>query len=204
MTDDDLRAALARLDPAPRSVPPLSVELLERTMTVTTESTTESTPETAAPRRRTPWPAAVAAAVVLAAAGGAYVLTSGSDDEPAGGTLELALPGGSPTMMSCLRVTEGVPTLQAMTVAFAGTVTAVDASRVELSVERWYRGGGEAGQVVLRNAPEQQQALLGATDFRVGEDYLVSAGEDLTVSVCGLSGPAEPVLQGVYDEAYGG
>jgi len=201
MTDDQLRDALARLDPAPRSVPPLSPELLERAMT----TTTERTPDTAAGGpRRTPWLAAAAAAVVLAAAGGAYVLTSGSDPEPAGEPLELALPGGGPTMMSCLPVTEGVSALQAMTVAFAGTVTSVDASRVELSVERWYRGGDGADAVVLRNAPEQQQALLGATEFEVGEDYLVSAGEDRTVSVCGLSGPAEPTLQGVYDEAYGG
>jgi hypothetical protein len=32
----------------------------------------------------------------------------------------------------------------------------------------------------------------------------VSAGEDLTVSVCGLSGPATADLQSVYDDAYGG
>lgn len=198
MTDDELRAALSRIDPAPRSLPPLSRELLERTMT---------TDPTAAPTqtaRRVPWPAAAAAAVVLAGAGGAYLLTSGSEPEPTGTALELALPGGDPTMMSCLPVTEGVPALRSMTLAFAGTATAVSDTEVELSVERWYRGGDDVGTVVLRNQPQVQQALLGATQFEVGQDYLVSAGEDRTVSVCGLTGPAEPTLQGVYDEAYGG
>lgn len=199
MTDDDLRAALSRLDPAPRSVPPLSPELLERTMTTTVEPAVEPTP----PAGRSPRLLAAAAAVLLAVAGGAYLLTSGSDTEPDAEPVELALPGADTTMMSCLPISEGVSALQAMQVAFAGTATAVSEEQVELEVDRWYRGG-EAGTVVLRNAPEMQQALVGATRFEVGEDYLVSAGEDRTVSVCGLSGPATPELQAVYDEAYGG
>ena len=193
MTDDELRAALSRIDPAPLSVPPLSAELLERTMTTTAEPVLDPSPAS----RRSPRLLAAAAAVLAAAAGGAYVLTSGSDADP----VELALPGNDTTMMSCLPISEGISALQAMQVAFAGTATAVSEEQVELEVDRWYRGG-EAGTVVLRNAPEMQQALVGATRFEVGEDYLVSAGEDRTVSVCGLSGPATPELQAVYDEAY--
>jgi len=48
MTDDELRTALAKADPAPRSVPPLSRELLERTMT--SDLMIETAP--AAPARR--------------------------------------------------------------------------------------------------------------------------------------------------------
>lgn len=187
MTDDELRAGLAATDPAPRSVPPLSRELLERTMTSTLET----------PARRRTWLPAAAAAVVIAAAAGAYALTSGGEQSE----LRLALPGGDGTSMaSCIAVEARF--LADMPVALAGTVTAVDGDEVRLDVTRWYRGG-DADTVVLTNLSPDMQALLGATDFRAGGDYLVAAF-DGTVNACGYSGPATADLQAVYDEAFGG
>lgn len=204
MTDDDLRAALAAVDPARSAdldplTSPRARELLERVMTSDLITPTPAASPDAAPSRR-PWLAAAAAAVLVVGAGATYLATTG--DDPAGGEVVLALPGGDPTIMSCLPVNEGRAALEQMTVALAGTATAVSESEVRLEVSRWYRGG-DAGTVVLRNAPEQQQALVGATDFLVGEDYLVSAS-DGSVSVCGLTGPVSPELQSAYDEAYGG
>ena len=190
MTDDELRAALAAADPAPRSVPPLSRELLERTMTSTLD-----TPAETPVRRRTWLPAAAAAAVVVAAAG-AYALTSGGEPTE----LRLALPGGDTTAASCIPVEARF--LADMPVALAGTVTAVSDEEVRLDVTRWY-AGGDADAVVLTNLSAEMQALLGATDFRTGEDYLVSATNDGTVNACGYTGPATADLQKVYDEAFG-
>jgi hypothetical protein len=94
------------------------------------------------------------------------------------------------------------PWLATQSVALAGTVSSVDAAEVRLDVTRWYRGG-DAGTVVLRNADERLQALLGTPDFSVGEDYLVSSS-DGSISVCGLTGAASPELQAAYDEAFTG
>ena len=192
MTDDELRAALAEADPAPRSVPPLSRELLERTMTSTLETPVD------APARRRPWLPAAAAAVVVAAAAGAYALTSGGEPTET----RLALPGGDGTsMMSCMPVEARF--LADMPIALAGTVTAVSDEEVRLDVTRWYRGG-DADAVVLTNLSPDMQALIGATDFRTGEDYLVSATSEGAVNACGYTGPASADLQQVYDEAFGG
>lgn len=195
MTDDELRAALAAADPAPRSVPPLSRELLERTMTSTLD-----TPADAPARTRT-WLPAAAAAAVVAAAVGAYALTSGGSDPRT--EVELALPGGDggTSMQSCMPVEARI--LADMPVALAGTVTEVSADEVRLDVTRWY-AGGDAEEVVLTNLSPDMQALLGATDFRTGQDYLVSATNDGTVNACGFTGPASADLQKVYDEAFGG
>jgi len=56
---------------------------------------------------------------------------------------------------------------------------------------------------VLTTLSADMQALLGASDFGTGQDYLVSA-TDGTVNACGLTGPASPELQQVYDEAFPG
>jgi len=80
--------------------------------------------------------------------------------------------------------------------------TAVGEGEVRLEVDRWYRGG-DAATVVLTAPGGDAPALVGATDFQQGEQYLVSADQG-TVSVCGLTGPASPELQAVYDQAFPG
>jgi len=202
---DDLRAALMAADPVGSAdldavlnpvTSPRARELMERTMAQPVLTDPSTAPTTALGRR--PWLSAVAAAAVLAGGGAAY-LTGASEQAPArGGELALELPGGDPAAMSCMPVS--ADTLASLPVAFAGTATAVTAGQVRLEVDRWYRGG-DATTVVLRNPGEDMQALVGAADFRPGEDYLVSA-ESGTVSVCGLTGPASPELRAVYDQAF--
>jgi hypothetical protein len=205
MTDDDLRAALAAVDPVRSTdldpmTSPRARELMEHAMaTPTTDLRTDGSAAAGSSTRR-PWLAAAAAAVVLAGGGAAY-LASGGDPAPSGGReLALALPAGDPAAMSCLPVS--ADTLGTLPVAFAGTATAVADGEVRLEVDRWYRGG-DAATVVLRNPGQDAQALVGAADFQEGEDYLVSADQG-TVSVCGLTGRASPELQAIYDEAFAG
>jgi hypothetical protein len=208
---DDLRAALAAADPVRSadldpSTSPRARELLERTMaTPTTDLRTDLRTDLPGHRRTTPsrrpWLAAAAAAVVLAGGGAAYLSTTGEQDAPAGGgQLALDLPAGDPATQSCLPVSADA--VAALPVAFAGTATAVGEGEVRLEVDRWYRGG-DAATVVLTAPGGDAPALVGATDFQQGEQYLVSADQG-TVSVCGLTGPASPELQAVYDEAFPG
>ena len=93
MSDDELRARLARLDPAPAGSPvdpvtsPRAQELVERAMS-TPETQTVPNPDPAdelAARRRRPWliPAAAAAAV-LAAVVATVLVISGGGATPAG------------------------------------------------------------------------------------------------------------------------
>ncbi len=204
MTDDDLRAALAAADPARSAdldplTSPRARELLERAMTSDLSTPIAPSPTEPARPSRTPWLAAAAAAVVLAGAGITY-LAVGDDPQPSGGELVLASPAVDPISLSCLPVSAEV--LATQSVALAGTVTDVSSGQVRLEVDRWYRGG-DAGTVVLTDAGPDLVALLGATEFAVGQDYLVSASEG-TVSVCGLTGPASPELQAAYDEAFAG
>ena len=56
--------------------------------------------------------------------------------------------------------------------------------------------------VVVRAAPAELSALVGAVRFRRGERYLVSA-TDGEVSVCGLSAPWSQPLADLYAEAFG-
>lgn len=208
---DDLRAALAAADPVRSTdldapfdplTSPRARELLERTMATPTLTTPGPADRSAGrPSDRRPWLAAAAAAVVLAGGGAAYLTTSGPQEAPAGGgELALALPGGDPALQSCLPVTPEA--VAALPVAFAGTATAVDDGQVRLEVDRWYRGG-DATTVVLSAPGGDAPALVGAAEFTEGEQYLVSADQG-AVSVCGLTGPASPELQAVYDQAFPG
>ena len=116
-------------------------------------------------------------------------------------TLALNLPaaaGGGPSLNSCVRLSAEF--LKQMPVAFAGTVSAIDAGTVSLDVTHWYVGG-TAQVVTLANSTSPTVTTEGGTDFAVGKDYLVSASEG-TVSSCGFSGPATPELQQVYTEAF--
>lgn len=153
-------------------------------------------------RSRTPWLVGAAVVGVLAVAVGASVLGSDDNTAPDADAVTLSLPTGDPALQSCLALSDSVPVLAGLPTAFAGTVTTVSGGRVALEVERWYTTD-RGGTVVLADAPEQQQALLGATDFAVGDAYLVSAGADGVVSVCGLTGPAGPELQAAYEQAFG-
>lgn len=200
---DELRTRLARLDPAPPSLPvdlptsPRAHQLRERAML-----TTESTPDTPTPpawRRPAALAAAAAAVVALGVAG--LVATQGEDAAAPGKattTLALKAPatGGGTSMSSCLAF--DVAILRDMPVAFGGSVTEVTADTVTLDVDRWYKGGN--ADVVTVSTPGQNVSLDGV-DFAKGTRYLVTA-TDGTVNVCGFTGEATPDLVKAFDEAF--
>ena len=219
-TDDQLRARLARIDPALAGPPvdlvssPRAARLLERTMQSTDQTPDHSTdqgtdlPAASAPAapsrwRRTGLLAAAAAAVAAVAIG---VAVSGGD--PAGDgpgssdaptTLALTVPPGG-AISSCMMF--DVAILRDMSPAFAGTVTSVDGGTVTLDVDRWYRGG-DADQVTVSQPDGQTSAALDGVAFEEGKRYLLTAAQGV-VNGCGYSGPATPELEKSYAEAFGG
>lgn len=114
-------------------------------------------------------------------------------------TLLLSLGQGQDPAASCIRPSAEV--LAPVEMAFAGTASVVDGERVVLDVTRWFTGG-VAGQVEL-TAPSGMEALTGGIPFEVGGQYLISAFGGV-VNYCGLSGPATPELQAMYDQAFPG
>ncbi len=210
-SDDGLRARLARLDPAGADVPvdpvtsPRAADRLERTMTHTIEPpVTDSAPRSRRPRRTVVAVAAVGG--VAAATAGALLLGGGGGGGGDGAprdeatTLALSLPP-SDVAGSCIRFDPAL--LAGMPVAFAGSVTALEADTVTLEVDRWYTGG-DADLVRLAVPGEQTSAALDGVDFEEGERYLVTASEEGTVNGCGFSGPATAELEQAYDTAFAG
>jgi hypothetical protein len=213
-SDDELRARLSRVDPAAAGVPvdpvtsPRAREMVEHAMhtpvqTPRTPSATDDLDDLDARRRRRRpllLLVAAAAAVLVALVGGAFALTGGAG--PGGtsdpqSTLALSLPPAD-AAMSCMVFDPAF--LDPVPVALAGTVTAVEAGRVTLEVDRWYRGG--SADLVTIAVPHDTSAVFDGVDFRTGEQYLVAATGG-TVNGCGYSGPATPELERAYAEAFG-
>jgi hypothetical protein len=217
ISDDDLRARLSRIDPAPAGTPvdpvtsPRARELVERIMeTLETPSSDDvssddvSSDELAARRRRRPLLLA-AAGGVAALVGGAFVLGGGFGEqqslpiaEDPTTTLTLEAPGDT-LSASCMIFS--VDVLREMPVALGGTVTSVEPGSVTLDVDRWYRGGD--ADLVTISVPDTNNVALDGVDLRSGERYLLTATNG-TVNGCGYSGPAGPQLEGAFAEAFGG
>ena len=211
-SDDELRARLSRLDPAPARIPVDPVtslrarEIVERAMTTSVQPPdTSPAADDLGSRRRRRLPLAVAAAAVLVAlAGGAVALGPGDDpvgpSGPSGtaSTLALELPPAD-AAMSCMVFDPAF--LDGMPVALAGSVTAVEPAQVTVDVDRWYRGG--SADVVTIAVQHGNSAALDGVDFRTGERYLITA-TDGAVNGCGFSGPVTPELERAYAEAFGG
>jgi hypothetical protein len=205
-SDDELRARLARLDPA-GALPvepargPRAAEQMERTVQ------TFETPPSLDDRRRSRRPLLAGAAAVAAAAavaGGVY-LAVGDDpaappaDEPT--TLALELPALD-VNASCLAFDEAF--LAQMPVAFAGTVVSASDAEVVLDVDRWFTGG-DADRVRLDSPGGGAAVALGyGVDFADGERYLVTASEEGTVNGCGFTVPATPDMEAAFERAFAG
>jgi len=194
---DRLRAA----DPARPADPdwPARLQHLVEAAMTTDQETPVSSPSTA--RRR--WAVPVAAAAAVAALAGAALvggLPGGDADPSRRPALELALPGESGAMASC--VPFSAEFLADMPVAFAGTVTSVTDDEVLLEVDRWYRGG-TADTVVLTRPPAATAALLGSVEFTAGKRYLVTA-TDGVVNSCGFTMPWTAENAAVFDQAFTG
>ena len=200
----------------------MSTDLDTDTGTPDTRTPDTRTPDTGTPDTRTPdtnvvpleprrkcWTVAAlgaAAAGALAFAGAAIggVFDGGEpnlavDPPPIEQPSVLALSGGDtdPMMMSCLAIDASI--IAQSPVAFRGVVDTIEGDTVTLTVDGWYQGGD--AQVVTITAPLGMEALIGGIAFEPGQAYLVSA-YDGVVSYCGMSGPATPELQNLYDQAF--
>jgi hypothetical protein len=222
-TPDELRDRIARADPA-RDVPTEPITgararlLLEDIMKTPTHLDAETDPldgpasgtrtpgsATPAPRSTTRrwWYGAAAAAAVaaLAIAGAAIGGAFDGDGAPqqAAPPLQISAGEGQDPMAMCIQLSPEV--IAQVPLAFEGTATAVDGEQVTLDVDRWYVGGDAA--TVQLSAPAGMLALTGGIDFEVGQPYIIAA-YDGVVAYCGLSGPATPELQSLYDTAFPG
>jgi len=202
-TDDELRARLARLDPAGGlPVEPAgglrAAQQMERAMQIL------DPPPSLDDRRRSRRPMLAGAAALAAAAAvvGGVVLAGGDDpaappaDEPT--TLALSLPAGD-AMSSCMVFEEQL--LADMPVAFAGTVESVADGAVVLDVDHWF-AGGDADRVELATPGADTSYEIGLS-FTEGRRYLVTA-TDGTVNGCGYTAPATPDMEAAFDRAFAG
>lgn len=205
---DHLRDRIAAGDPMHDGVPtePVSSAAAQRlleTIVTTPLDSTDRSPTSAAPTgpsSRPRWFIPAIAAGVLAIGGFAAMVAGGifDSDDPST-TLALSTGDTDPAMMSCMALDS---TLIAQSpVSFRAVVDDVEGERVTMTVDTWYQGG-DADTVEL-TAPSGMEALIGGLDFAPGETYLVSA-YDGVVSYCGMTGPATPELQAMYDAAFSG
>lgn len=147
------------------------------------------------------WVAPVVASVVLLAGCG------GSDDTGAtsptdrgtsaeAATTELTLPAEA----SGRCMPPSVENLRVQDTAFEGTVTEMTGQEATLEVSKMY-AGPPVDSVTVSVPGQDLTDLVLAVDLQQGQTYLISSLEG-EVSVCGLSGPKDELLAGLYDEAY--
>ncbi len=203
MNPDELQERLQRIDPTrDASIDPVTgpraAALLEQIMQTDPTSSNEVPVVTEPSRRpRRTLFAALAGVGVAAVAAVAFVSLRGDDPAPTSVTFSLA--ASDPLTQMCMALSDITPS--ADTAAFRGTVVAVDAESVTLDVAKWY-ANGTADQVVVSTAGMPSPALDGVT-FEQGGDYLVAAGPDGQVGICGISGPYSAELEAFYATWFG-
>jgi len=194
---DDLRSKLSHLDPMHAGVPTESKTTASSRIRLERVMSTNLTEQRSRERQpRQPWiiAAASVAAASLAVVG---VLSLTGNPAPVGPPLQLSL-GEGDAMLSCLPFEVGI--LADMSMAFAGTATAIDGDHITLTVDHWYMGG-DAAEVSLIG-PAGLEALIGGIAFETGGQYLITA-ENGNVNYCGYSGVATPEMRAAFDQAFG-
>ena len=93
-----------------------------------------------------------------------------------------------------------VENLRVQDTAFEGTVTEMTGQEPTLEVSKMY-AGPPVDSVTVSVPGQDLTDLVLAVELQQGETYLISSLEG-QVSVCGLSGPKDELLAGLYDEAY--
>lgn len=203
MNPDELQERLQRIDPTrDASIDPVTgpraAALLEQIMQTDPTSSNEVPVVTEPSRRpRRTLFAALAGVGIAAVAAVAFVSLRGDDPAPTSVTFSLA--ASDPLTQMCMALSDITPS--ADTAAFRGTVVAVDAESVTLDVAKWY-ANGTADQVIVSTAGMPSPALDGVT-FEQGGDYLVAAGPDGQVGICGISGPYSAELEAFYATWFG-
>ena len=143
----------------------------------------------------------VAGAALLAGCGGgdgSEATSSGPESTTSSVAESLALTLPAASGGRCMA--PNVANLQAQDTAFEGDVTEMSGGTVTLQVSKTYTGP-EAETVTVRTPAQDLSGLLPSVDFQQGQTYLVSS-LDGKVSLCGLSGPADELLAGLYQDAY--
>ena len=188
------------------------------------DRTTDARPDRAGRRSPLVWVAAAAAVAVIAGASFAATRGDGDVQPPTAGPTTSQAPTGAasqdaapeepaaepgsttalvaPASANAKCMAPNVQVLQANTLAFDGTVTAIEGDQVTLQPTAWFKG--TPSETVTVTAPSKMlQELLVAVDFQVGGRYLVTAFQD-TVTLCGFSAAYDEELAQLYADAYAG
>lgn len=208
-TDDDLFARLRDADPAaslPAADPDRVARLLEDAMSHDTQPDAVTESRVTGTRGRSPltWLVAAAAVVVIAATGLLTFLDLGGDP-----TVPSA--GDGPSTVTALTVPEATAGRCMVPDAglLSGAAYAVDADAVSIShgvvtldATEWY-AGEPTDRVEVEQSSGDMQRLIGATEFEVGQRYLLAGTDSGQVMVCGFSGPYTDKLAALYSQAFG-
>lgn len=210
MNDDELRHRLQASDPA-SSLPPADPDGVARLLedVMSTELTTENRETGTRDRSPLTWLVAAAAAVIIAGVG-IFAVANLDDDSSAppasDGSLpeqtvtELTAPDAAAYDAKCM--VPNAEILGQQTIAFDGTVAAIEGSLVTLTPTTWY--AGDPTDLVEVEAPSAElRQLLSAVAFEDGGRYLVSA-TDGRVTLCGFSAPYSEDLAALYSQAFAG
>jgi hypothetical protein len=212
MDEHQLRSRLTGVDPLADGpdIDPITSDraraLLEETMKTPVAPLPDRRSASPGPRR---WVLIGSAAALVGALAIGGALLNRNDDSPVASqatattapaklkVLELSTGTTDPSMMSCLPVS--AESVAMAPIAFRAVVDTADGDIVTMTIDRWYRGGD--AQAVTLTAPSGMEALIGGIEFTPGEAVLVTA-YDGVVNYCGMSGPATPELQAIFDEAF--
>ncbi len=121
------------------------------------------------------------------------------------GAVPGVLPGASDGTGFAMCVEQYSPeTLAGRSVAFDGTVTAIDGDNVTFAVNDAFRGVDDA-TITLEAAGMTGTAITsgGGPNLAVGERYLV-AGEETFVWACGFTQPYDATVAAEWSAAFGG
>ena len=164
-------------------------------MSTDTDTETDSRPRP----KVLPWLVGIVAAVVVAAVGFAFLDSNENDAPP-------AVRGQDTVTKLTMSAPQGrcmppeATTLAQAAVAFSGSVVSVSKGVVTLRPSAWY-AGGHTDLVTVEQLDPGMTDLVGAVDFRPGQDYLVAANNG-SVMVCGFSGEESSDLTTLYQEAF--
>lgn len=195
--DDDLRALLRQADPA-ASLTPLEPDRITRMVNQTTSQSPSSSSPRRSPRRSLLLGLAGAAGVAAVAFAAVSALT------PSATTVtRIGLPaGGDPATSMCMAISADL--LAPADLAFEATATEVVPDLVTLQVTEVF--AGDPGQVVELAPVDPMDADFSGFTMVEGGSYLIATFPDEVgaqqVALCGLSGPADPQLRAVYEEAF--
>jgi hypothetical protein len=172
---------------------------------MSTDTDPVAAPQAPEPGRRPrllPWVVGVGVLVVVAVVG--FVVLDSQGD---GGGTPSASGQGTVTKLT-IEAPQGrclapdATTLAQAQLAFSGPVVSVNDGVVTLQPTTWY-AGSHTTQVTVEQVDAGAPNLIGAVDFRQGEDYFVAANNG-AVMVCGFSGEKSSDLATLYQEAFAG